>query len=262
MNRRQFAILCACTASLGPLGCRRFSDDTVSAIAPAKLTLSTAASLQNVMQAVQAAYRQSKPEVTIGDNFGASGSLALQIVQGAPVDIFLSASPDWMDRLEKEGLLVEGSRRNLLKNSLVLIAAKSNNEITGFESLEEPQIKRIAMGEPESVPAGKYAKESLEAMNLFEGLRPKLVLGKDVRQVLSYVETGNVEAGIVYATDALTSDKVRTVATVPANLHSPILYPVAAIKLSKQVAIALAFIDFLGTETASKIFKENGFDLV
>ena len=145
--------------SLGPLGCHPFSEDAVSsAIAPIKLTLSTAASLQVVMQSVQAAYRQSEPEVAIVDNFGASGSLAQQIVQGAPVDIFLSASLDWMDVLDKAGLLIEGSRRNLLKNSLVLVALKSNDGLTGFESLEDPQIKRIAIGEPESVPAGKYAK--------------------------------------------------------------------------------------------------------
>ena len=222
LNRRQFAILSACAMSLGPLGCHQFPADTVSAIAPTQLTLSTAASLQVVMQSVQAVYRQSELEVAIVDNLGASGSLAQQIVQGAPVDIFLSASLDWMDVLEKAGLLVEGSRRNLLKNSLVLVASKLNDGVTGFESLADPRIKRIAIGEPESVPAGKYAKESLETMNLFENLRSKLVLGKDVRQVLSYVETGSVEAGFVYATDALTSDKVRMVATVPANTHSPI----------------------------------------
>ena len=99
-------------------------------------------------------------------------------------------------------------------------------------------------------------------MNLFESLRSKLVLGKDVRQVLSYVETGSVEAGFVYATDALTSDKVRTVATVPADAHSPILYPVAAMKLGKQVETALLFIDFLSSDAATAIFKANGFDIV
>lgn len=261
MNRRQFAILSACTVSLGPLGCRKMTADRATAIAPVQLTLSIAASLQVVMQSVQAAYR-SEPKVAMVYNFGASGSLAQQIVQGAPVDIFLSASPDWMDVLNKEGLLAEGSRRNLLKNSLVLVTPKSDSRITGFKSLEAPQTQRIAIGEPESVPVGKYAKESLEAMNLFESLRSKLVLGKDVRQVLAYVETGSVEAGFVYATDALTSDKVRTVATVPDNAHSPILYPVAAIKSSQQVETALSFMNFLGSDAAVAIFKASGFDIV
>lgn len=247
----------------GPLGCQRSASNNETAVNETfELTLSVAASLQDVMQAVQAIYQRSAANVEIVDNFGASGSLSQQIMQGAPVDAFLSASPDWMDALDKAGLLVEGSRKDLLKNSLVLIVPKSDDWVTGFENLENKKVKRIAMGEPESVPAGKYAKESLEKMNLFESLRAKLVLGKDVRQVLSYVETGSVEAGFVYVTDALTSDAVRVVATVPEEDHSPILYPVAAIKSSGQVEAALAFVDFLFTDAAAVVFRASGFDVV
>ena len=222
--------------------------------------VSTAASLQAVMRLVQSEYIQDQPGISIVDNFGASGSLAQQIVQGAPADVFLSASPDWMDALDRQGLILENSRKNLLKNSLVLAVPKSDAVTTRFEDLKADRIRRVAIGEPESVPAGKYAKEALSRLGLFDGLQSKLVLGKDVRQVLAYVETGSVEAGLVYSTDALASDKVRVVATVPANVHSPILYPIAVVKASKNAAAALSFVSFLSTQTARKIFIASGFD--
>lgn len=263
MNRRKFAILSACAVGLGPLGCQRsISNNEAAATEPVKLTLSVAASLQDAMQAVQAVYRAAAAEVEMVDNFGASGSLSQQIMQGAPVDVFWSASPGWMDALDKEGLLVEGSRKDLLRNSLVLVVPQDSDLVSGFENLEAKKVKRIAMGEPEGVPAGKYAKECLEKRELFEGLRSKLVYGKDVRQVLSYVEMGSVEAGLVYKTDALASDKVRVVATVSQGEHSPILYPVAAVKSSGQVARSRAFLDFLSTEAAMVVFQERGFDVV
>ena len=263
MNRRKFAVLSACAASLGPLGCRRsISNREAAAIETARLTLSVAASLQDAVQAVQAIDRAPVADMVMVNNFGASGSLSQQIMQGAPVDMFLSASPDWMDVLDKEGLLAEGSRKDLLRNSLVLVVPQDSDLVTGFENLEAKQVKRIAMGEPEGVPAGKYAKECLEKRALFEALRSKLVYGKDVRQVLSYVETGSVEAGLVYQTDALASEKVRVVATVPEADHSPILYPVAVVKSSGRVALSRAFLDFLSTEAAMAVFRERGFGVV
>ena len=260
MNRRKFAVLSACAIALGPLGCQR-SISSNQATETVKLTLSVAASLQDAMQSVQAIYRASA-NVEMINNSGASGSLSQQIMQGAPVDVFLSASPDWMDALDKEGLLAEGSRKNLLKNSLVLVVPKGSDLASGFESLKAKRVKRIAMGEPEGVPAGKYAKECLEQLDLFESLRSKLVYGKDVRQVLSYVEMGNVEAGLVYKTDALASDKVRVVATVSEANHSPIVYPVAVVKSSDRVLQSRAFLDFLASDAAMTAFRESGFDVV
>lgn len=229
---------------------------------PAKLTVSVAASLQAVMQSVKLTYQQTAPTVEIVYNFGASGALAQQIVQGAPVDVFLSAAVNWMDELDEKGLLLNASRKTLLKNELVLVVPVADKETASFEALKTDQIGKIAIGEPDSVPVGQYAKESLIAMGLFDAVQQKLVLGKDVRQVLSYVETSSVAAGFVYSTDALVSDRVRVVATVPPENHSPIVYPVGVIKASKQAVAAQAFADFLSGDAAIEIFRAAGFELV
>ncbi len=268
ISRRHLAsvstlILIAC---LGIAGCAQTSTPSAaeapSASAtpdePIELTVSVAASVQDAMKEVQAAYQETAPNVTIVYNFGSSGSLAQQIAQGAPVDAYLSAAPKWMDDLAAQGEIVEGSRKDLLLNSLVLIAPKAASGVTGFADLATDKVSKIAIGEPASVPAGEYAKESLTALNLFEAVQPKLVLGKDVRQVLAYVETGDVDAGLVYATDARISDQVRGVTNAPAETYSPIVYPVAALK-GEDAEAAQAFINFLSTDEAIAIFEEYGF---
>ena len=226
---------------------------------PVELTISVAASVQDAMRDVQAAYQAEAPNVTITYNFGSSGSLAQQIDQGAPADVFLSASKRWMDDLEDKGQMLEGSRQELLQNSMVLITPQDSTDVTDFEALETDQNIRVAMGEPESVPAGRYAREVLTAMNLFGSIQAKLVFTKDVRQVLSYVQTGNVDAGLVYATDALIANQVQVVATAPAATHSPIVYPVAVVNDGANIEAAQAFVDFLSTDRAMTIFQEYGF---
>jgi molybdate transport system substrate-binding protein len=224
--------------------------------APAKkttLTLSLAASLKDAMGDIEAKYSQTHPDISLENNFGSSGTLTQQIEQGAPVDLFLSAAVKPMDDVEKKGSLRDGTRRNLLENRLVLIASKES-KLTSFEGLANPSVRVIALGDPASVPAGQYGQQTLSALHLLDQLKPKFVLGKDVRQVLSYVQTGNADAGLVYSTDALTESQVRVVATAPESSHDPIVYPVAVLKDSKNQAEATAFEQFLTSRRAQRKF--------
>lgn len=221
------------------------------------LTISVAASLQDSMKEVEAAY-QREHSVEFRNNFGGSGTLAREIEEGAPVDAFISAGAKPMDQLQSEGLLVQGSRVDLLGNSLVLIAP-SGSGLKGFEGLAAKQVRTIALGDPASVPAGQYGKQTLEALHLFQRLQSKIVLGKDVRQVLTYVETGDADAGLVYATDAATSHRVQVVAVAPENLHDPIVYPIAEVKRSRDETAVSSFVEFLRSPTARAIFERHGF---
>jgi molybdate transport system substrate-binding protein len=141
----------------------------------------------------------------------------------------------------------------------VLIVPEGNKAISGFQDLTKPAVKTVAIGEPQTVPAGKYAQEVLTHVGIYDQLKPKLVLAKDVRQVLTYIETGNADAGIVYATDAKISKKVTVVATAPENSHSPVVYPAAVIKNSTNPAASKAFLEFLAGEEARAVFGKYGF---
>ena len=226
------------------------------------LTISAAISLKDALDAIKQAYGSQAPGVSISMNYGASGTLQLQIEQGAPVDVYISAAPKQMDELASKGMLLEGTRRDLLRNGIVLIVPKSSTlGIATFQDLLKPDVKRIALGEPATVPAGKYAQEVLTHLGIYNQVNAKAVLAKDVRQVLTYVETGDVDAGIVYTTDALSSSKVKIVAKAPANSHAPVIYPVAAIKTTKSPAAAKDFEDFLSSTQARAIFERYGFSL-
>ncbi|HXA75717.1 MAG TPA: molybdate ABC transporter substrate-binding protein [Candidatus Acidoferrales bacterium] len=226
----------------------------------ANLTVSAAISLKDALDDAKQTYIAANPNVTIAANYGASGSLQLQIEQGAPVDIFLSAAPKQMDALETKGLLLEGTRMDLLRNEVVLIVSKDSTlEISSFQDLTRANVKQIALGEPVTVPAGQYAKEVLASLGIYDAVNAKAVLAKDVRQVLTYVETGNVDAGIVYKTDAMSSTKVKVVATAPAKSHAPVIYPVAVIKASKNPVAARAFLAFLASPQGRAVFQKYGF---
>ena len=182
-----------------------------------------------------------------------------QIEQGAPVDIFISASPKEMDSLQSQGLLVPDTRKDLVKNSVVLIVPVGSAGVSNFQDLTKPAIKTIAVGEPQTVPAGKYAQEVLMHLGIYDQLKPKLVFAKDVRQVLTYVETGNADAGIVYATETMVSKKVTVAATASEDSHSPVVYPAAIVRSSKNLAGAKMFIEFLGGGEARAVFQKYGF---
>jgi len=227
---------------------------TVRAQDKPTLTISAAASLKDVLTAIDSRYNAA----TIQVNFGASGALQHQIEQGAPVDVFLSAAAKNMDALAAANLVDAGTRRNIAGNRLVLVVpAGSNSPVHGFQDLLN--VAHFAMGAPDSVPAGNYAKQVLTALNLWTAAQPHAVYGKDVREVLTQVELGNVDAGIVYKTDALTSDKVTIVATADEKLHAPIVYPGAVVSDSKFKVAALAYLQFLGSGPARKLFKSFGF---
>ncbi len=224
------------------------------------LTVSAAISLKDALDEEKQTYIAANPNVAIATNYGASGTLQLQIEQGAPVDIFLSAAPKQMDALETKGLLLEGTRKDLLRNEVVLIVPKDSTAgISSFQDLARADVKQVALGEPATVPAGQYAKEVLTSLGIYDAVNAKAVLAKDVRQVLTYVETGNVDAGVVYATDAMSSTKVKVVATAPAKSHAPVIYPAAVIKASKDPAAARAFLDFLASRQGLAIFQKYGF---
>lgn len=225
------------------------------------LTVSAAASLTDAIQEIETAYRHDHPAVEVRNNFGSSGTLAREIEQGAPVDVFLSAAAKPMDDLQAQGLIVAGSRRNLLRNTLVLIAP-SDFRLGGFQQLADRSVRIIALGDPASVPAGHYGQQTLESLHLLDAVRSKLVLAKDVRQVLAYVETGNADAGLVYATDAKISSKVRVVATAPESAHDPIVYPAAAIAYGRNEDAARAFVEYLNAPTSRGIFVKHGFTVI
>jgi len=258
MLRRAFlsAILCL------PLLCEpagSFAGDSPQA-AKVELTVSAAISLKDALDELKQIYTGENPNASIATNYGASGTLQLQIEQGAPVDVFLSAAPKQMDALETKGLLLEGTRRDLLRNEIVLIVPKdSTQHISSFQDLTRSDVKQVALGEPTAVPAGQYTKEVLTHLGIYEAVSSKAVLGKDVRQVLTYVETGNVDAGVVYATDAQSSSKVRVVTQAPPGSHAPVIYPLAVIKSSKNPVAAKQFADFLASPAATAVFQKYGF---
>jgi molybdate transport system substrate-binding protein len=222
------------------------------------LTVSAAASLQDALTDIKGNFEKEHPNVIINFNFGASGALQQQISQGAPVDLFFSAAEDKFQKLVQDGLIEKKNGIDLVGNDLVLVVPKDSNEgIKTFEDLI--QVKKMALGTPESVPAGQYGKETLEKLNIWTKVAGKVVYSKDVRQVLTYVETNNVDAGVVYKTDALSSQKVKIVATAKENTHDPIIYPVGIIKNSPHLKEAQLFYRYLQNGTSMKTFEKYGF---
>ncbi len=224
------------------------------------LTLSIAASLQDAMVEVESSYQHDHGPVDFRNNFGASGTLAREIEQGAPVDAIVSAGAKPMDDLQAKSLLAPGTRSDLLRNSLVLIAPQ-DSRLAGFDDLPRPAVRLLAMGDPASVPAGQYGEETLKALDLYDKIKSKIVLGKDVRQVLTYVETGNADAGLVYATDARISPKVRIVALAPESTHHAIVYPMAVVAGSRNLQPTRNFLAYLNSPAARAIFIKHGFTM-
>ncbi len=224
------------------------------------LTISAASSLREPLLEIGRRFKETNRDISLVYNFAGSGSLQEQIRRGAPVDIFIAASNRFIDRLEAEGLVQPGIRRNLLTNRLVLVAPQNNNIVKSFEDLASPRTGQIAVGAFGSVPAGQYAEETLRNLGLLEAVRPKLIFTKSVLQVLAYVESGNVDAGLVYLTDAARSPHLRLIGEAPIGVHSPIIYQAAAISGGKNAATARTFLDFLGTDSAREVFRAYGFE--
>jgi molybdate transport system substrate-binding protein len=229
-----------------------------------QLTVSAAASLKVALGEIthlysKAIYSKAKSNVAIRNNFGSSGDLQQQIINGAPVDVFISAATKQMDELQKKDLIVADTRRDLLSNRLVLIVPADKGDAKELKDLTSASIERIAIGDPRSVPAGQYAEQVLTQLELLQDVQSKFVLGNNVRQVLQFVESGNAQAGIVYATDAKTSTKVKVVQVIDAKLHKPIVYPIAVIQKSTNQPSAKSYLEFLSSEPAKTIFEKYGF---
>jgi molybdate transport system substrate-binding protein len=263
IKRRKLLVLIATALAtlLLVMGLPILTSSPVSAQSNNNLLISAAASLKEALEEIKPLYQQSKPNVNINYNFGSSGALQQQIEQGAPADIFISAAKKQVDALEQKGLLVPGTRNIIAKNRLVLVVPKNVVGITSFYSLKDAKVKKIAIGEPRSVPAGQYAQQVLEKLKIWSEIKSKLVFANNVRQVLASVESGNADAGLVYITDAKISDKVKVVVTADEKYHSPIIYPLAVVKRSKNVDAAKEFSQFLSSNQAKSVFKKYGFIL-
>jgi molybdate transport system substrate-binding protein len=239
-----------------------FGSLTFAWILPARaeeIIVSAASSLTDALKEIAKSY-ESKTRNQVTLNFGGSAALARQIVEGAPADIFFSADAEKMDLLEKLGRIDSRTRRDLLSNRLVLIVAlDSKLTIRSPRDLLRPEVKRAAVAEPSSVPAGIYTKQYLEAEGLWHGVRDRIVPVLDVRAALAAVESGNVEAGFVYKTDAAISKKVKVAYEVPIDKGPKIAYPVAIVEASRKKPAAREFLQFLSDPAASGLFRKFGF---
>lgn len=229
---------------------------------PITLHVSAAASLTDVMKELADSYEKEHPDVEIVYNFGSSGALQQAIQNGGETDLFFSAAQKQMNVLEEDGLLADGTRKDLLVNEVVLIVPKEGGrELTDFQQVTAPEIHHIALGEPKGVPVGQYSEEVFANLGILDAVKAKAVYGSDVRQVLSWVEAGEAECGVVYATDAAVSDKVKVAAKAPAGTHKPIVYPAAVLKDSKHLDTAKDFLAFVSDDANKKRFETYGFEV-
>lgn len=250
----------AATVLTGCGGTAEKKQEPVAQKEPTELFISAAASLTDVMKEIAALYNKAHPDLKLTFSFGASGALQKQIEQGAPADLFFSAAEKQMDALEKGGELLENTRKDLLLNQVVLIAPPcSKAQLKGFEDVRIEPIKKIALGEPKGVPVGQYAQEIFTSMHCLDQVKAKAVYGSDVRQVLTWVESGEADCGVVYATDAAISKKIKVVSAAPEGSHKPVIYPAAVIKSSKNADAAKAFLAFVQKPEIAKIFEKYGF---
>ncbi len=231
----------------------------VAPLQGAELTVFAAASLTDSLKEIAAAYEKQTGDKVLF-NFGASSTLARQIEELAPADIFISADEAKMDGLEQKGLILKDTRKSRLSNSLVIVvAADTGATINSPRDLATDKVKRIALAETKSVPAGIYAREYLEKQNLWSAVETKVVPTENVRAALAAVESGNVDAGIVYKTDAAISKKVKVAYAVPAKDGPAISYPMAVVKGTKQPEPAKRFLQYLDSGAAAKVFEKFGF---
>ncbi|MDI3269140.1 MAG: molybdate ABC transporter substrate-binding protein [Bacillota bacterium] len=230
-----------------------------------ELTVSAAISLKDALEAFQPIF-EKEHGVKVIYNFNASGTLMQQILQGAPVDVFISAGSKPMDDLEAKGKVLQGTRRPVVTNTLVLVVPQTvpDERALTFARMVSAEPFQLAIGEPGTVPAGTYAKEVLEHLGIYDRLREekRLVLAGNVRQVLAYVENGEVDGGLVYRTDAALSKKVRVTGEAPSDWHQPIVYPGAVVQGSPQPEVAQRFLQELTEGDGKAILERYGFTVV
>lgn len=225
-----------------------------------ELVVSAAASLTNAFGELGKKFEAANPDVKVVFNFAASGALMQQIDQGAPVDVFASADQKTMNQAAEKKLIIPETRKDFVKNGLVLIVPKdAKAPVKDIKGLIAAEVAKVSLGNPETVPAGRYAKEALTNEGIWDALGPKLILANNVRQVLDYVSRGEVDAGFVFSSDVVVAkDKVQVVAN--ADKHQPILYPIATIAATKNKELAERFIAFVLGPEGQETLKEFGFE--
>jgi len=224
------------------------------------ISVSAAISLKDALTEIVQTY-DSPGNIRVQLNFGASGTLAAQIAQGAPADVFISAGSAEMDQLAAQNLIDPATRRDICSNELALVVPADAAFIPrSFADLADPRIARIAIGQPKIVPAGRYAAQVFDRMKISQAVAAKLVFGENVRQVLYFVERGEVDAAVVYATDvAAAAGKVRVAATADPSLHDPIVYPAVVLTHNSDPAAARDFLDYLSSPESRKALAAAGF---
>ncbi len=232
------------------------SETGIPALAQAtSILVGAAVSLQPALTEIDTRFTAVYPDIKVEYSFANSGSVQQQVEQGAPLDVVFFAAANFMDTLQEKNLIVAGSRHNLLSNRMALILPQDSNlAIEDFADLTDEGIQILSIGDLQAVPAGRYAGEILSAAGVFEQLRPKMVFASTVREILTAVEQGNADAGILFSSDAQLSEQVRVVAT--ADPLTPILYPAAMVQDS---AAAQTYLEFLAGETAAEVFQQYGF---
>jgi len=226
-----------------------------------ELTLSVAVSMKEAVEEIGALFVTAHPGVTLRHNFGASGDLQKQIEAGAPVDVFVSAAARQMDELEAKRLIAGATRRPFARNVLVVIApADSRVDVSRPDALLDAKVTRIAIGNPKTVPVGQYAEESLRALGIWDRVRSKLVFAENVRQVLDYVNRGEVDAGFVYTTDAATrAGRVKEAFRPSEDTYRPVVYPVAVVAGSRRQALATELVHLLVSPEGQAVLRRRGF---
>lgn len=223
------------------------------------IQVSAAISLKDALADLEKVYARKAPNVKLQFNLASSGMLQKQIEEGAPVDLFISAGKKQMDELAAKKLIEADTRYDLLGNELVLIVAhEKKGVVRTFADLAD-KAQSLSIGQPETVPAGKYGKETLTHLKLWDKVQAKIMFAKDVRQVLAYVESGNVDAGLVYRSDARQMKSGTVASVAPKASHSPIVYPMAVVTGSKNKAETVRFMEFLKSTAAAKVVAAHGF---
>lgn len=239
------------------------TEASLSDAEPVELTILAAASLTDVCDEIKTLYEEQYPNVTLNFSYGGSGALQTQIEEGAPADLFISAATKQMTALDEEGLMDSDSIVQLLENKVVLIVpADSDKEITSFEDVATDKVEMIGLGEPGSVPVGQYSEEIFTSLGILETAQAKANYGSDVRTVLSWVETGAVDCGVVYATDAYVGEGITIVCEAPAGSCKQVIYPAGIVKSSENAQAAAEFLAYLQTDDTMSLFESYGFSAV
>lgn len=238
------------------------SNNTQSNSENKEIYVLAAASLTDVLTELANNYKQ-ETSTEIIFSFASSGALQAQIEAYAPADIFFSAAQKQMNALEEKGLIDSETRKDLLENKVVLISPKNSNlNIKSFTDITNSNVKKLGLGEPKSVPVGQYSEEILSNLSILDIAKEKAVYGSDVRNVLDWVETAEVDCGIVYATDAKIAKNINIIAEAPEGTHKKVIYPISIIKSSQNKEEAKKFIEYISTDKSKEIFQNYGFTVV